>query len=39
MFKDHPDLAGMLNNLGNKLKSQYECIEKMKNLKKAIQVT
>ena len=39
MFENHPDLAKKLNNLKSKLKSQYKCIKKMKNLKKAIQVT
>ena len=38
MPEDHPDLAGRLNNLENKLKSCYEHMENMKNLKKIIQM-
>ncbi|XTI93403.1 TPR-like protein [Cenococcum geophilum] len=36
--KDHPDLAGRLNNLGNKLKSRYERTGKIEDLEEAILV-
>ncbi|KAI9764064.1 MAG: hypothetical protein M1840_008868 [Geoglossum simile] len=38
MPEDHPDLAGRLNNLGNKLESRCECMGKMKDLEEAIRV-
>ena len=36
--KDHPDLAGRLNNLGTKLKSRYKHTGKMEDLEEAIRV-
>jgi len=38
MPKDYLNLAGRLNNLGNKLGRQYKYIEKIKDLKEAILV-
>ena len=37
--KNHPNLAAMLNNLGTKLGRRYKRMGKIKDLKKAIQVT
>src|SRR2546421_9846945 len=34
--EDHPDLAGRLNNLGNKLERRYERTGKMEDLEEAI---
>jgi hypothetical protein len=34
--KDHPDLAGRLNNLGNKLGRRYKRTGKMEDLEEAI---
>jgi len=39
MSEDHTDLAICLNNLENKLSHQYKYTEKMKILKKMIQMT
>ena len=36
--KDHPDLAGRLNNLGNKLESRYKRIGKIEDLEEALEV-
>jgi hypothetical protein len=36
--KDHSDLAGRLNNLGNSFARRYEWTEDMANLEEAIQV-
>ena len=36
--KDHPDLAGWLNNLGTKLESRYERTGEMEDLKEALRV-
>src|SRR2546430_3240235 len=37
--EDHPDLAGWLNNLGNKLGRRYECMGRMEDLEEAVRVT
>jgi hypothetical protein len=36
MPQDHLDLAGMLNNLGSKLESQFERMGRMEDLKESI---